>query len=240
MKEGRVDLDKLTAAAHEIFKNLGPEMDRRQSRGRYEILFGRDPHGRYSKGIFAGKEEYYYIVLVTSKVNDYTGVGAILDSFKINVAYKLLSVVFLIGSLSLVFHLLLLHKGFFPEHWWTLIKSVLRGKIWNSDFAIAIGFLALLAAIDFFVIRKLIGAYAADDSAGLASQLFNIGPELFDEAGEFLSEGMAEILGFGFWPGGSVGVVLTTIVSLIANIFEIRFLANEYGEKIRTLRAATD
>jgi hypothetical protein len=102
------------------------------------------------------------------------------------------------------------------------------------------GFALLIAAIDYFVIRKLIGAFAADGSAGLAKELFNIGPELFEFAGELLSEGMAELIGFGFWPGGSTGVVLTTVVSLAVNVFEVRYLATEYAAKIRTYREATD
>ena len=62
---------------------------------------------------------------------------------------------------------------------------------------------------------------------GFFVALKETGPDVFENTGEFISEFFAELCGVGFWPGGKLGITLSTIVSLILNVFEII-----YGAKL--------
>ncbi len=233
IKNGYIDLIKLVDSGRSYFPFLGYEIERNKIGGnRYEVFYdNKNQFSEFSKAIFVAKENHYYVLLSYSKLKDFAKTNAIIDSFQTKVPFSVFSIIYMIGTASLLLHVFLF-IGFF-----TIIPILFVGidditKLFsNAHFLWKIP-LSLLLVWLLFYLMGLTKAYQKFGEEGLYYQLLYLGPDFFDQAGEFISEMMSEVIGFGFWPGGLIGVILSTIVSVALNCAELYFVINTLQDRI--------
>lgn len=230
--KGFVNVEKLADAGKTTFGFLGEEVTRRKvAANRYEVSYdNKNKYSEYAKALYIAKETHYYVLIAYSRSDDLSAADEVLNSIRIRAPFSWTTVIFLIGTASLLLHLVV--PTFFAlyapvrllrDEGVRGIRDIIGWPKWTIlVLPLWCGAYYLLFRLDAHVVTSLSAAYSVYGADGLFAELLEIGPEAFEAAGEFISEGIAEVVGFGFWPGGLTGVVLSTIVSVIANLFEVR------------------
>ncbi len=132
------------------------------------------------------------------------------------------------------FHLYFIHHFFFENLVKYTVTAILKFKIFNWSFFFGVCILAALIASDYYIISKLIQAFNDAGFLALVHELIYIGPHLFNFFGQLMVEIMASAIGIGFWPGGTFGIVLSTIFSFLINCFEFKLIMDSLLEKYQT------
>jgi len=230
--QGFVDVEHLADAGKKTFDFLGDVVERRKiAANRYEVSYdNKNQYSEYAKALYIAKESHYYVLIAYSQSHDLSAADQVLNSIRIRAPFSWATVIFLIGTASLLFHLLV--PTFFAlygpvrllqDDGVSGIREIIGWPKWTVlVLPLWCGAYYLLFRLDAHVVTSLTAAYSMHGADGVFADLLEIGPEAFEAAGEFISEGIAEVAGVGIWPGGFPGVVLSTIVSVILNLVEVR------------------
>jgi hypothetical protein len=230
--QGFVNVEHLADGGKKTFDFLGDVVERRKiAANRYEVSYdNKNKYSEYAKALYIAKETHYYILIAYSRSHDLSATNQILNSIRIRAPFSWPTVIFLIGTTSLLFHLVV--PTFFAlyapvrllrDDGVSGIGDVIGWPKWTVlVLPLWCGAYYLLFRLDAYVVTSLTAAYSMQGVDGVFANLLEIGPEAFEAAGEFISEGIAEVAGVGFWPGGLTGVVLSTIVSVTLNLIEVR------------------
>jgi hypothetical protein len=230
--KGFVNVERLADSGKKTFAFLGEVVKRRKvAVNRYEVSYdNNNKYSEYANVLYTAKETHYYVLIAYSRREDLSAGDQVLNSLRIRAPFSWSAVIFLIGTASLLFHLAV--PTFFAlyapvrrlrDDGVSGIRDVIGWPKWTVLLLpLWCGAYYLLFRLDAHVVTSLTAAYSAYGADGVFAELLEIGPEAFEAAGEFISEGIAEVAGFGFWPGGLTGIVLSTVVSVILNLLEVR------------------
>lgn len=220
--EDDVDYKKLPNYVSTLLK-VGNLISSEKKYTSHTLLYDKNSNGYYSKILIIGREENFYIIASYNKKQDFRLFDNLTSSVVITKSMNFMTVVKIIAFSSLSIHLTIL--GLIA-----LIAPPLYslGEIKSRSFK-SIGLyvsIIIFAAViyGFYFIAKELYPYLNPFSlSGVYYIVVELTPSIFNIAGEIISEAMAEIIRFGFWPGGNTGVVLTTIVFLILNVVEMKY-----------------
>ena len=235
LENGSVDLTRLVDSAKTVFDFLGNETARKKvGSARYEVSYdNKNKYAEYSKVLYLAKENHYYVLIAYARKSDLSASEDVISSFVVKAPFSWTTIVFLVGTGSLLLHLLV-PSGFllyvpvsiFREEGPKGLVDIVGGRRWFMlGLPLWLGlFYLVFYMLDYHVARTIASGYLSHGVDGVISELLDFGPRAFDVTGEVVSECLAELCGVGFWPGGLAGVVLSTIMSVVVNVFEIRFV----------------
>ncbi len=75
--------------------------------------------------------------------------------------------------------------------------------------------------VDYHVVRNLGAGFQSSGWSGLAHSIVDLGPKAISLANGFIAEMIASVIVIGFMPGGRVGFVIGTTISLAVNGLEV-------------------
>lgn len=235
LEKGSVDLTRVVDSAKKVFDFLGNETARKKvGSARYEVSYdNKNKYAEYSKALYLAKENHYYVLIAYARKSDLSASEDVISSFVVKAPFSWTTIVFLIGTGSLLLHLLV-PTGFllygpvwiFREEGPKGLVDIVGGRKWFLlGLPLWLGLYYLVFyMLDYHLAKTIASEYLSHGVDGVFFELLDLGPQAFDVAGELMSEFLAEAFGFGFWPGGLAGVVLSTIVSVVINLFEIRIV----------------
>lgn len=216
--DGNIDYKKLPDILPKLVK-LGKEVKRESKLFRTEISFDRNENGYYCKVITNTRENNYYIIAAFKKENTFGVISVINESFKISKYFSKMSIINMIGFISLILHIIVLNVLFGDESLKAVKKCIKEKKIRNFEFWGNVAITLIFVVLDIFVTQRMLSYLFPFNIDGLYLMTVQMTPYIFTLAGQMISEGMASVIGFGFWPGGNIGIVLTTIFSIGINIW---------------------
>lgn len=122
-----------------------------------------------------------------------------------------------VGTISIFIHLV---AGQLALQIYVIREILVPDKIARRLCLLALGFFIPY----FFALKYLFGIYTQSGTSGVLLTLASLAPTLFDFFNERLAELGAEAFGFCFIPGGILGLIIGTLVSLIVNFFEVKWV----------------
>ncbi len=133
-----------------------------------------------------------------------------------------------VATCSVGLHVLLLHVFSVRKSW----ECIRYGDWFEAILPIGAAGGCLLA--DYFAFKQIVPGFASDGWAGAMKAIINLGPKAIGFFNEFLADIMANIIFVGFIPGGKIGFVIGTTVSLALNVLVLWLAADWLKEIVRS------
>lgn len=226
--KGFINLNNVVDIGKKSFPFLGNEYKRNKvGANRYEVYYDNDnQNAAFAKVIYLAKENNYYILISYSKFQDLSPADTLLNTFQSKVQFSWFTILFVIGTISLLFHVIIFHYFAIQFLRNNTLDSFKQSFILNWNFLWSVPVFLFISyfifyKVDYLVIGNIFSSYKLFGTEGVVYQLIEIGPNFYVLCGEILADFMSEIIGFGYWPGGRTGVIFSTVVSIVLNGIEI-------------------
>jgi len=133
----------------------------------------------------------------------------------------------IIATCSVGLHVVLFHYSSI-----TMLRKYVSEREW---FETSVTVVAMGACIwvDLFALKRVIRGYNAEGLAGIVLAIVNLGPKAIGLFNEFLVDLMADIFVIGYLPGGRIGFVIGTSLSILLNAVIIYFISGWFKDKAR-------